>query len=91
MLNLPVPSGVCYGGLVNSNVVVVTEPEELLPRELCAIVGNDGVWYSKTVDDVGEEFQGLFEYNCSDRPYLYPLRELVDGNKQVRVATKRPL
>jgi hypothetical protein len=37
-------------------VVVVVEPEELLSRELSAIVGDDGVWYSKTVNDVGKEF-----------------------------------
>jgi hypothetical protein len=36
-------------------VVVIAEPEELLPRELYVVVGNNGVWYSKTMDDVGEE------------------------------------
>jgi hypothetical protein len=90
VLNLPIRSGVCYGGPVNSNVVVITEPEELLLCELCAIVGNDGVWYSKMVDDVGEELHGLFKSNRSDRPDLYLIRELINGDKQVRVASGCP-
>jgi hypothetical protein len=72
-LNLPVRSGVCYGGPINSNVVVVAEPEEFLSCELCAIVGNNGVWYSKTVDNVGEKLYGPFGSNHGDWPHLYPL------------------
>jgi hypothetical protein len=73
MLNLTIHSGVRYGGPVNSNVVAIAEPEEFLSRERCAIVNDNGVWYSKTVDDVGEELHGLFGFNCSDWPDLYPL------------------
>jgi hypothetical protein len=43
------------------------------------------------VDDVGEELHGLFGSNYSNRPDLYPLRELVNSDKQVRVAPGRPL
>jgi hypothetical protein len=36
-------------------VVVVTEVEEFLPRELSAIIGDDRVGNAETIDDVGEE------------------------------------
>jgi hypothetical protein len=73
VLNLPICSGVCYSSPINSNVVVVAEPEEFLLRELCAVVSNNGVWYSKTMDDVGEKLYGLFGSNHGDWPHLYPL------------------
>jgi hypothetical protein len=37
------------------DVVVLAEIQELLPSELRAIVGDDGVWDPKAMDDVGEE------------------------------------
>jgi hypothetical protein len=40
---------------VHTNVVVVAEVEEFLPRELGAVVGDDRVGYAKVVIDVGEE------------------------------------
>jgi hypothetical protein len=55
------------------DVVVIAELEELLPRELCAVVSDDGVWHSETVDNVGEELNGLFGSNCGNRPSFYPL------------------
>jgi hypothetical protein len=66
VLNLPIHSGVCYGSPINSNVVVIAEPEEFLSRKLCAVVGNNGVWYSKMVDDVSEKLYGLFGSNHGD-------------------------
>jgi hypothetical protein len=36
-------------------VVVVTEVEEFLPRELGAVVSDDRVGYAEAIDDVGEE------------------------------------
>jgi hypothetical protein len=36
-------------------VVVITEVEEFLPRELGAVVGDDYVGDAETIDDVGEE------------------------------------
>jgi hypothetical protein len=36
-------------------VVVLAEVQELLPNELGAIVGDDGVRDPKAMDDVGEE------------------------------------
>ena len=47
--------GVRHGGPIDTDVVFIVEPKELLSSELHAIVCDDGVWYSKTVDDVKEE------------------------------------
>jgi hypothetical protein len=55
MLHLPIRHGVSYGSLVHTDVVVLAEVQELLPSELCAIVGDDGVRDPKAMDDVGEE------------------------------------
>ena len=38
-----------------SSLLFITESKEFLAGELCAIVRDDGVWYSKTMDDVEEE------------------------------------
>jgi hypothetical protein len=46
---------VSYGGLVHTDVVVLTEVQELLASELGAIVSDDGVRDPKAMDDVGEE------------------------------------
>ena len=70
-----------YGGPVDADVMVIAEPEEFLPRELRTIVGYDGVWDSESVDDVREEQHGLLGFDHGDRPSLYPLRELVHGDK----------
>ena len=55
MLNLPVHVGVRYGSPVDADVMVIIELEEFLPRKLCVIVGYDGVWYFKAMDDIKEE------------------------------------
>jgi hypothetical protein len=46
---------VSYGGPVHTDVVVFAEVQELLPSELHAIVGDDGVWDPKAMDDICEE------------------------------------
>ena len=61
--------------------MVIVEPKEFLPCELCAIVGYDGVWDFESVDDVREEEHGLLRFDHGDRPSLYPLRELVHDDK----------
>ena len=43
--------------------MVIAEPKEFLPHELYAVVGYDGVWDSKSVDDVREEQHGLLGCN----------------------------
>ena len=55
VLNLPVRPKVRYGCPIHADMVIIAEPEEFLAGELGAIIGDDGVWYSEAVDDVGEE------------------------------------
>ena len=43
------------------------------------------------MDDVKEEQHGLFGLDCGHRSSLYPLRKLVYGDKQVRIALECPL
>ena len=65
--------------------------EELLSGELRAIVHDDGVWDPKAMDDVKEEQYSLLGLDYEDRSSLYPLCKLVYGDKQVRIASGRPL
>jgi hypothetical protein len=46
---------VCDGRPVHADVVVITKLHELLAGKLGAIVGDDGIWHSKPVDDVSEK------------------------------------
>ena len=73
------------------DVVFITESEELLSGELCAVVRDYRVWDPKAMDDVKEEQQGLLGLDRGDRSSLYPLCKLVYGDKQVRIAPGRPL
>jgi hypothetical protein len=63
MLDLHVHVGVRHDGPIDADVVVITEPEEFLPYELCAIVCDDGVWNSEAVYDVEEELHGLLGFD----------------------------
>ena len=69
-LDLPVHVGVSYDSPINVDVMVIIEPKEFLPRELCVVVSYDGVWDSKSVDDVREEQHGLLGFDHGDRPSL---------------------
>ena len=82
MLDLPVRLGVCDGGPIDPDVVFIAKSKELLSSELRAIVRDDGVWYSKVMDDVEEEQHGLLGLARGDRPSFYPLCKLVYGDKQ---------
>jgi hypothetical protein len=64
-------------------VVVIAEVEEFLPRELGVIVYNDRVGDAETVDDVGEERNGLLEADVDYGSSLDPLCELVDRHEEV--------
>jgi hypothetical protein len=77
---------VSYGGLVHTDVVVLAEVQEFLPGELRAIVGDDGVWDPKAMDDVGEERHRLLGPDAGQGSDLDPLGEFVDGDQQVRAA-----
>ena len=75
------------GGPIDLDVVFIIELEELLFGELCAVVHDDGVQDSKSMDDVEEEQHGLLGLDHRDRPSLYPLCKLVYGDKQVGVSS----
>jgi hypothetical protein len=78
--------GVSYGGPVHPDVVILAEVQELSAGELGAVVGDDGVWDPKAMDDVGEEHHRLFGPDVVQGSDLDPLGEFVDGDQQVRVA-----
>ena len=56
---MPVCSGVRDDSPIDSDVLFIVESNEFVAGELCAVVYDDGVWYSKVVDDVEEEQHGL--------------------------------
>ena len=91
MLDLPIHVGVRHDGPINVDVVFIAESEELLSGELGAVVRDNGVRDSKAMDDVKEEQHGLLGLDRRDRSSLYPLRKLVYGDKQVRIALGCPL
>ena len=76
------------GGLVESNAVIVAESVEFLPSEERAIVGDYGVWDSKSVYDVEEELHRVFRsYSC----YRFSFNlfgEVVDRHQKVGVAPR---
>ena len=83
--------GVSDGGPIDPGVLFITESKEFLIDELCAVVCDDGVQYSKAMDDVEEEQHNLLGLDHGDRPSFDPFCELVYGDKQVGVAPGRLL
>jgi hypothetical protein len=69
-------------------MVVITELDKFLPDDLCAIIGDDRVRNTKPVDDVEQEFHDSLRSDLSNRLSFGPLCELVDGDKQMRVASR---
>jgi hypothetical protein len=72
-LDLFVRLRVSNSGPVHTDVVVIAEVEEFLPRELGAIVGDDRVGYAEAIDDVGEERHRLLGADVDDGSSLDPL------------------
>jgi hypothetical protein len=66
-------------------VVVIAELQELSIGELRAVVGDDGIRNPEAVGDICEEQHCLLRLDFGDGASLDPLRELVHGDKQVRV------
>jgi hypothetical protein len=62
---MPIRHGVSYDGPVHTDVVVLAEVRELIPSELRAIAGDDGVRDSRAMDDVGEEHHRLLGPDAS--------------------------
>ena len=89
MLDLPIHPGVCDGCPVDPDVLLITKSNEFPTSELRAVVHNDGVRYSKAMDDVEEEQHGLLGFDHRDWSSFYPLCKLAYGDKQVGVAPRR--
>ena len=77
------------GGPINSDVLFIIELNEFLSSELRAIICDDGVQYSKAMDDVEEEQHSLLGLDHGDQSSFDPFCELVYGDKQVGVAPGR--
>jgi hypothetical protein len=71
------------GRPVHTDVVVIAEVEEFLPRELGAVVGDDRVGYAEAIDDVGEERYHLLGADVGNRLSLDSFGELVDRHEKV--------
>jgi hypothetical protein len=67
-------------------VVVVAKLQELSAGKMGAVVNDDGVRHSKTVDDVCEKGHSLFCSEICDRVCLNSFGELFYGDHQVGVA-----
>ena len=59
-------------GPIDADVLFIVESKEFLASELCAIVCDDGVWYSKARDDVDEEQHSLLGFDRGDRSSFDP-------------------
>ena len=69
------------GRAINPDVLFIAESNEFPAGELRAIVYDDGVWYSKTMDDVEEEQHSLLGFDRGDRSSFDPFCKLVYGDK----------
>ena len=49
------------------DVIFISELEELLPSELRVVVSDNGVWYSKAMDDIKEEQHSLLGLDRGDQ------------------------
>jgi hypothetical protein len=91
MLYLTICFWMSYGRPEHTDVMVVTEIQKLFTGKLGVVVRDDAVRNPKAVDDVGEEYYGLFRPDAGDRMGLNPLGKLINGNEQVGEATSCPL
>jgi hypothetical protein len=73
MIDLPVCLGVCHGCPIHADTLIITETKELLDGELCAVVGDDGVWDPEAMNNVGKEEHCLLRLDFRDWPSLNPL------------------
>ena len=77
LLDLTVGPWVPNRGPIDPNAISIIEVWELLPSEVCSVVGDDTVRNTKPIDDVEEELDHLFQVDIGDGLRLYPLGELV--------------
>ena len=69
------------GSLIDLDVLFIVESNEFLAGELRVIIYDDGVQYSKAMDDVEEEQHSLLGLDHRDRPSVDPFCELVYSDK----------
>ena len=71
-LELTIGTWVSNRGPVDSDVVPITEVQELLPGEVSPMVSDDAVGNAEPVDDVKEEFGCFFRAEIGYGLGLYP-------------------
>ena len=86
-----VRSGVCDSYPIISDVLFITESNEFPTGELRAVVYDDGVRYSKAMDDVEEEQHSLLGFDRGYWSSFNPFCKLVYGDKRVGNAPGRLL
>ena len=69
------------GSPIDPDVLFIVESKKFLIGELCAVVRDDGVRYSKAMDDVEEEQHNLLGLDHGDRPSFDPFCEPIYGDK----------
>ena len=72
-------------------MVFITKLKELFSGELHTVVRDDGVRYSKAMDDVEKEQHSLLGFDCGYWPSFNPFCELVYGDKHMAIAPGRLL
>jgi hypothetical protein len=82
-LQLPVGARVFDRRPVVPDTVSVGELQELLACEVGLVVYDDGVWHTKSVDDVLEELDGLLGVGFGDGFRLNPHSELVHHDEHM--------
>jgi hypothetical protein len=59
-------------------VELIAKLQEFPARELGPVVGDDGVWHSKAIDNVGEKRHRLLCLEIRNGAHLHPFGEFVD-------------
>jgi hypothetical protein len=79
-LNLPVCTRVSHRGPVHVDVIVVTEVHVdviVVSSELSVIVGNHGIGYPKTENDVLDKIYGMIRADFGQGFHLDPFSKLI--------------
>jgi hypothetical protein len=82
-LNLPISSRVGHRGPIYSDVMIITEVQELLSGELSAIISNDRIRYPEMEDDILDETHHLLRADLGQRPCLDPFSKVNYCNDKV--------
>ena len=77
------------GSPIDSDVLFIAKSNEFLAGELRAVIYDDGVRYSKAMDDVEEEQHNLLGFDRGYWSGFNPFCKLVYGDKQVGKAPGR--